>query len=411
MAAAGVAQPNVLRRLFKAFDHRDFRVMWLGACTSSIGTWMQQLAQAWLVYDLSKDPFYLGLDTFLAQFPIMALSLFGGVFADRTNRRNQLLMSQYIQMACAFALTLLIVTGHVKVWHILVLSFVVGVGQSFGGPAYQALLPTLVGKEDMSNAIVLNSIQFNIARVIGPTLGGLALASLGAAWCFGLNGLSFIAVIASLFMITVRYVPAKSSEPILVAMKKGFAFIREREGMEPLIILAFLMTLLGLPLSTFLPVFAKEVFNKGADAYTVFLVCSGLGSVFGAITLGAIGKVQKQGRATLLVLALLGALIIAFALCKWLPLSCMLLFCCGATLMASFSLVATLVQAICSDEMRGRVMSVYNVAFRGGMPVGGLILGRVIPVVGVSVTIACVGGLLVCVALYFLLVHRRIADI
>jgi MFS family permease len=415
MATAGIAQPNVLRRLFKAFDHRDFRVMWIGACTSSIGTWMQQLAQAWLVYDLSKDPFYLGLDTFLAQFPIMALSLFGGVFADRTNRRNQLLMSQYIQMACAFILTLLLMTGYLqntkKVWPILILSFIVGVGQSFGGPAYQALLPTLVGKEDMSNAIVLNSIQFNIARVIGPTLGGLALTSFGAVWCFGLNGLSFIAVIISLYMITVRYVPAKSSEPILVAMKKGFSFIRAREGMEALIILAFLMTLLGLPLSTFLPVFAKEVFNQGANAYTIFLVCSGLGSVFGALTLGAIGKIQRQGRATLLVLALLGTLIIGFSLSKWFPLSCILLFCCGATLMASFSLVATLVQAICEDDMRGRVMSVYNVAFRGGMPVGGLILGRVIPLVGVSVSIACVGGLLVCVALYFLLVHRRIADI
>src|SRR5262249_1751326 len=172
--------------------------MWLGACVSTIGTWMQSTAQAWLIYDLSKDSFYLGLDTFLAQVPIILFSLVGGVVADRMNRRNLLLMSQYVQMTTAFILTALIYFNVVQVWHILCLSFVVGSAQAFGGPAYQALLPTLVGKEDIPNAIAMNSIQFNLARAIGPTLGGLALA-FGAAWCFGLNGLSFIAVIISLY--------------------------------------------------------------------------------------------------------------------------------------------------------------------------------------------------------------------
>jgi predicted MFS family arabinose efflux permease len=386
--------------------------MWIGACTSTIGTWMQTSAQAWLVYDLSKSSFYLGLDSFLAQIPIMLLSLLGGVFADRSDRRNQLLISQYIQMGSAFLMTALYFSGAYKgFWPILVLSFVVGIGQSFGGPAYQALLPSLVGKEDISNAIVLNSIQFNIARVIGPTLGGLTLASLGAAWCFGLNGLSFVAVIWSLYIIKVGYVPAKSKEPIMDSMKEGIRFIREKEGMESLIVLAFLMTLLGAQLTVFLPVFAREVFKQGPTTYTLLLVCAGAGSLVGAFVVAAIGKVGRQGRAMLVILGLLGLLIIAFSFSKWLPLACFVLFLCGAALLASFSLVATLVQNISTDEMRGRVMSVYNVAFRGGMPVGNLLLGSLVPRFGVSMTIACAGGMLSVVALYFLLVHRRIANI
>ena len=219
--------------------------MWLGACTSTIGTFVQQFAQSWLVYDLTKDPFYLGLDLFLGQLPIMLFSLVGGVFADRRDRRKMLLMSQYIQMTAAFLLMALFYLGAVKVWHILTLSFVVGLGQSFGGPAYSALLPTLVGPEELSNAIAMNSIQFNLARIVGPTIGGLAYTTLGATWCFGLNGLSYIAVIISLYMIHVKFVPEKSSERIMSSRKEGFSFIRKREGLEPLVVLAFLMTLLG----------------------------------------------------------------------------------------------------------------------------------------------------------------------
>jgi MFS family permease len=197
----------VLSRVFKAFHYREFRLLWFGACTSSIGTWMQIVAQSWLVFSISKSAFMLGLDGFLGQIPIVLFSLIGGVIADRIDRRRVLLGSQYVQMTCAFLLTLLIAFKVVKVWHILSLSFVVGCAQSFGGPAYSALVPMLVEKEDLPNAIALNSIQFNLARVIGPVLGGLALTGLGAAWCFGLNGLSFVAVIISLLLLTVKFAP------------------------------------------------------------------------------------------------------------------------------------------------------------------------------------------------------------
>ena len=185
--------------------------MWIGACVSTTGTFIQQFAQSWLVYDLTKDPFYLGLDLFLGQLPIMLFSLFGGVFADRMDRRKMLLYSQYIQMTCAFVLAGLFVTHSLKgmafIAVILSLSFIVGCGQSFGGPAYSALLPALVKGEDLANAIAMNSIQFNLARVLGPALGGLAYTTLGATWCFTLNGVSYIAVIFSLFMIQVKFVP------------------------------------------------------------------------------------------------------------------------------------------------------------------------------------------------------------
>src|ERR1700760_864446 len=249
-------------RVFRAFRHRDFRLMWIGACVSTTGTFVQQFAQSWLVYDLTKDPFYLGLDLFLGQLPIMMFSLFGGVFADRMDRRKLLLTSQYIQMACAFLLALLFALHVVKVWHILTLSFVVGLGQSFGGPAYSSLLPTLVDTEDLSNAIAMNAIQFNLARILGPTLGGLAYTTLGATWCFTLNGVSYLAVIASLAMIQVKFVPQKSKEPILTSMKEGLRFIREREGLPALVFLAFFTAALGFSLTGFLPVLVQTIFHQ-----------------------------------------------------------------------------------------------------------------------------------------------------
>jgi predicted MFS family arabinose efflux permease len=383
--------------------------MWFGACTSQIGTFMQQFAQSWLVFDMTKDPFYLGLDVFLGQLPIMMFSLVGGVFADRIDRRKLLLASQFIQMTCAFALTGLFYFKLVHVWHILTLSFIVGLGQSMGGPAYSALLPSLVDSKDLSNAISMNSIQFNLARIVGPTVGGLAYANLGAAWCFGLNGLSFLAVICSLYMIHVKFIPAKSSEPIWSAMKEGIRFIRNREGLEPLVVLAFCMTMFAFALLPYIQVFVREVFKKGPETYTLLLVCSGAGSVCGGLVVAWMGQLKRQGRSALLIITVMGAAILGFSISHWLPLSCALIFLTGATMMSSATLLLSLVQLIVSDNMRGRVMSVYNLAFRSGMPMGGLVLGKLIPTYGLSLSVGCAGSALVGLALYFLLVNRRVA--
>jgi predicted MFS family arabinose efflux permease len=399
----------VLKRVFKAFEYRDFRLMWSGACVSSIGTWMQKLAQSWLVLTISGSPFLLGLDAFLGEIPIFLFSLVGGVIADRVDRRRVVLASQYIQMASAFLLTLLLAFHVVRVWHILCLSFVTGFAQAFGGPAYQALVPMLVERKDMPNAIALQSIQFNVARVIGPVLGGLALTHLGAAWCFGLNGLSYLAPVISLLLLRFRFLPERSGESILTSMNQGIGFIRKQPDMLGLIVLAFLMTALGIPLMTFLPVFAKDVFHGGPAAFTTFLVCSGLGSIAGALIVAAMGNMRHKGTVALSMLICLGVTIAGFSTSRSMALSCVLLFLAGASLVSVFATINSLVQLITTDEMRGRVMSIYNVAFRGGMPFGSLTTGWLVPLFTAPIVMAVNGVLLVLLALYFLFVQRRVA--
>ncbi len=370
---------------------------------------MQIVAQSWLVLELTKSPFLLGLDSFLAQIPIVFFSLVGGVVADRADRRRLLLGSQYVQMSCAFVLTLLLYFHVVKIWHILALSFVTGTAQSFGGPAYQALIPGLVSKEDLPNAIALNSIQFNLARVIGPVLAGIALEHLGATWCFALNGVSFIAVITSLLLLRISFRPAKTSESLLTSMQEGFVFIRDQSAMVGLVVLAFCMTGLAFPMITFLPVFAKNVFHGGPSTYTYLLIASGLGSVTGALMVAAMGTIQKKGRVALVMLVLLGTGIAAFSLSRYITLSCLFLFITGASLMGAFAMISSLVQLITSNEMRGRVMSVYNVAFRGGMPIGSLITGWLVPLFSAPVVISVNGLLLIVLGAYFFLFQRRVA--
>jgi predicted MFS family arabinose efflux permease len=399
----------VIGRVFKAFQYRDFRLMWFGACTSSIGTWMQIVAQSWLVYRLSHSAFLLALDQFLGGIPIFLFSLIGGVVADRVERRKILLASQYVQMTTAALLTILVATGVVHVWHILCLSFVSGLAQAFGGPAYQALIPTLVEKEDMPNAIALNSIQFNVAVMVGPALAGQALARLGEKWCFGLNALSFLAPILSLSIIRARFLPLKTTESMFLSLKQGIQFVRKQHAMEALIILAFCMTGLSMPMRTYLPVFVKDIFHRGPETYGNLLALMGLGSICGSLAIATAGNMRRKGRVALLALACLGAGISGFALSKSLPLSDTFLVLVGASMMAVFATVNSLVQMITTNEMRGRVMSVYSFAFRGGMPMGNLLTGWLVPIFSAPLVLAVNGLVLVAVALYFLAVQRRVA--
>ena len=399
----------MLSRVFKAFSYPNFRLLWFGAFTSSVGTWMQQLAQSWLVLEISKSPFYLGLDAFLGQLPIILFSLVGGVIADRMDRRRLLLASQYVQMASAFLLTILIATGVVHVWHILVLSFVVGTAQAFGGPAYSALVPSLVSKEDIPNAIALNSIQFNLARVIGPVLGGLALTNLGASWCFGLNGVSFIFVVFSLLRLKIDFKAGTAPASILNSMKEGFGFIRKQGAMQGLIAAAFCMTLFAFPMLTFFPVFARDVFFGGPKVFTLLLSMSGVGSVVGSLCVAALGNIKHKGMVAVLSLVALGGCIGGFGASRNLVLSAIIVFVNGSVLMVAFSMISSLVQLITSNDMRGRVMSVYNVAFRGGMPVGSLATGYLVKFYPAPTVIMVNGFLLMGVGLYFLLMQRRVA--
>jgi len=385
--------------------------MWFGACTSSIGTWMQIVAQGWLIYRLTHSPFLLALDQFLGGIPIFLFSLIGGVVADRIERRKILLVSQYMQMASAAILTILVATGLVHVWHILCLSFVSGLAQAFGGPAYSALIPTLVDREDMPNAIALNSIQFNMAVTIGPALAGQALAKLGEKWCFGLNAVSFLAPIISLTIISTRFLPVPTTESMFTSLKQGIKFVRSQNSMEALTVLAFCMTALSTPMRTYIPVFVKDIFHRGPETYGNLLSFMGIGSICGSLLMASLGNMRNKGKFALLVLMCLGAGISVFSFSKSLPLSYFMLVMVGASMMAVFATVTSLVQLITPNQMRGRVMSVYNCAFRGGMPMGNLLSGWLVPMFTAPLVLGVNGVLLILVAMYFLLVQRRIATL
>ena len=385
--------------------------MWIGACASAIGTWMQLFAQGWLIWKLSHSARLLALDPILQATPIFLFSLLGGVLADRFERRHMLIFSQCVQMAGALLLTVLVGFHVVKVWHFLTCSFVVGFAQAFGGPAYSALIPTLVPKEDMPNAIALNSIQFNAAVMVGPALGGWALHTLGDTWCFGLNALSFLAPIVSLLMLTIRFLPEKTTESLLDSMKEGIRFIRKQSAMVALIVLGFCMTALGVPMRTFLPVFADKIFHQGSGIYATFLSMSGMGSVVGALAVAGLGNVRNKGRVALAMLMCLGAGVSGFAMSRSIAMSCAMLFFSGASMMAVFAMVSSLVQLIVTNQMRGRVISVYNFAFRSGMPTGNLFAGWLVPIFTAPVVFAVNGVLLVLLGVYYFLVQRRVAEL
>ena len=401
-----------MRRMLAAFTYRDFRVQWFGACTSSIGTWMQIVAQNWLVLSLTGSTFYLGLDAFLQQLPIILFTLIGGVLADSRDRRRTLIASQYMQMATSGTLALLMYLHVVQVWHILLLSSITGLAQAFGGPAYQSLIPSLVDKKDLPNAVALNSIQFNVARVIGPLLFGATLVVF-AKWgysepqamnaCFALNALSFVVVINTLMMLRVKHIPPAASKGMRDELQSGLSYVRHHPSLKAFIVLAAATTFLGFALLTFLPVFAQKVFHEGAGTYSHLMAFSGAGSIVGALIIAWLGKFKRMGLTALLVQAVYGVLIIAFAASRILWLSDILLFFTGAALMVVFSTVTSLVQMIAPNEMRGRVMSIYMLAFRGGMPLGSLVSGYFATLIGAPMVIGINGALLVVVAAYFLI--------
>ncbi len=401
--ASTASQLPLFSRTFKAFTYRDYRILWLGAFTSTTGAWMQQVAEAWVVFALTGSAFYLGLTSFLGQLPIILFTLVGGVIADRIDRRKLLLASQYVQMATALTLTLLIYLEWIQVWHFLVLVFVVGSAQAFGGPAYQALIPGLVKREDVPNAIALNSIQFNLARVFGPVLAGTVLALVGPVLCFGLNGLSFIAVIISLYLIRATFKPPKTEESVMKGMRTGLTFVRERSSIWQLSGLGFITTFCGVPMLTLLPVYARDIFHLGTTGYSAMMTVSGTGSVIGALMCAGRAKKEGRGKLTLQVQLAMAVAVTTFALSRNLILSCVALFLGGVCLMTLIASLSALIQMAITEEVRGRVMSVFMLAIRGGMPLGSLIAGAVASQLSPTIALLGMSFLLGTTALIFLI--------
>ena len=401
-------------RIAVALTHRNFRLLWMGALTSSIGTWMQKVAQAWLIVTMSgsSSAFYLGLDSFAGEAPILLFTVIGGVIADRRDRRHMMLLSQCVQMTVAFILAALIYSGKIQIWMVVSLSCFSGCAQAFGGPAYQSLIPTLVGKEHLPNAVALNSIQFNLARVIGPVVAGAALAVFGMVACFGLNGISFLFVIAAILALRDVHVPPIATEGMVDQMKGGLRYVKNSRNLTAVTSLGFIIAFFGFPLLTFLPVITKDVFQRDVAFYTRLMTVAGAGAVTGALVVAYIGKHRQIGRVLLICLALFGAATVAFSFSRVPLLSGVILFVGGSLLVMSTSLTTSLAQLLAPAELRGRVVSIYMVAFRGGSPLGGLASGWLVTQVGSAPKVLMFNGAaLTIVALFFLIRGHGLKDV
>ena len=403
---------TALGRMFSALRYRDFRRLWIGAFTSTVGTWMQTVAQGWVVLKMTNSAFLLGVDGFLATGPMLLFSLFGGVVADRVERRKIMLLSQYLQMTFALILGALIWSGQVKVWHIFVLSFLTGSAQSFSGPAYISLLPLLVRREDVPNAIAMNSMQFNLARVIGPILAGIALAQFGAAICFGLNGLSFVAVIIALLMIkTPKVQTTEAKTGIVDEMRTGFRFVFSRRTLLVLTFLSFAGTFLGMPIVTFMPVVAREIFKMDASGYAWMMTIYGVGSVVGALFVAASAHMKGKANIALIMQSVFAVMMVIFGVSRSLTASMVAAFIAGACIVAFVSLYSSLVQLITTDAMRGRVMSIYMLAFRGGMPLGNLLAGFVAQRWSIGIALSINGTILAIVAVAYIVRRMNLDEV
>ena len=361
---------------FSALRHRNFQLYFGGQLISNIGTWMQIIAQGWVVYQIGHSELILGLVAFASAIPVLMISPWGGVIVDRVSRRNLLIATQTGAMLLAFTLAALTFAGVVKEWHVIVLAALLGVVNAFDAPARQAFVPEMVGKKDLPNAIALNSIMFNSARVIGPAIAGLTLAVVGAAWCFTINGISFFAVIIGLWLMKLPpHKVVQNPDSSWQQLVSGVQYAAGHREISALILLSLVFSIFGISYFTVLPAFVEKVLHQGAMAYGWVNAASGLGAVCGAFLLA--NHVSNGRRGQLLVWTNIAfpLILIAFAFTSLLPLSLILAFGLGAGFMVQFTTINTLLQTLVDDKFRGRVMGLYTITFFGFAPFGNLMIG------------------------------------
>jgi MFS family permease len=388
-----------LPRIARALHNRDFRLFWMGNFLSNIGTWMQNIAQGWLVLQLTNSAFWLGVVGFASSAPILLFALIGGVIADHVNNRKLLMITQSAMMVFAFTMALLTflkgANGQplINVTEIILLTLGTGVAMSLNTPSYQVLVPRLVAREDLTNAIGLNSAQFNMSRVLGPTLGGFAITLVGAAGNFFLNGLSFLAVLVALSRMTYPERPAPPEGRLWSKLKEGFAYVFSHHHMQPLVLMTAIASLLAVPYLTFVPYFARDVLHRNAGGLGVLMACSGAGSFFGAITIAHMGTMRRRGVFVLRAGIGFFAAIIGFTFSHNFLLSGLMLMAAGYCMIVMVATVNSLLQHLADDTMRGRVMSIYSTAFLGLPPIGCLIAGYLAKVISPAHAIAGMSAL------------------
>jgi MFS family permease len=386
-----------LPSFLSAFQFRSYRVLWTGAFLSSVGTWTQDVALGWLIHERFGNPAYLGYWSLAGQAPLLAFMVLGGAAADRIDRRRILLVSQVLQMAFAASLGILYAAGRLGLAPILVVAVLTGLAQSQSAPTYQAVLTTLVPPAQIPNAVALNSLQFNLSRAIGPAIAGLLLVRGGAGVCFAVNALSFLAVIVAIWRIEIPS-PSTARQTLAESLKTGLVHVYRDPVLRTLTGVGLLGSLLAYPLLTFLPVIADQVLGTGAEGYSALMSSFGVGAIAGAVTTAHRGNLPGRGSRLLAALAAYGACCVGAALNPWAELSVALLLLAGFCLVSAFSVVNSLVQERAPDDRRGRIVSIYGLAFRGGMPLGSFLAGFLVKAFGVSVVIASLGGLLMLFA-------------
>ena len=360
----------------RALSHRNYRLYWLGQLISLTGTWMQTTAQQWLVYRLTGSPLKLGAVTFLSALPVMLFSLFAGIVVDRVDKRRLLVGLQSAMMLLAFALAALTFTGVVQYWHVLVLALLLGLANTFDMPTRQAFTVEMVGKEDLMNAIALNSSMFNGARLVGPAVAGILVARVGEATAFTLNGLSFLAVLGGLlWMRFPPFTPRNDRLAPLADLKEGLSFIAHSRAALALGLIAAVPSIFGFPYTALVPVMAGSVLGLQADGFGVLVSSTGLGALVGAISLATLGNFKRKGLLLTAATFVFAGAVAGFALSRWVPLSMLALALAGWGMVTHLATTNTLLQMQIPDAVRGRVMSAYLWAVVGMAPVGSLLLG------------------------------------
>jgi MFS family permease len=388
----GVINPNKwigLKLTFRALSHRNYRLFFGGQSISLIGTWMQQIALNWLVYRLTDSPLLLGVVAFTGRIPTFLLASFAGVWADRWNRHRILVLTQILSMTQAFALAFLDLTGTIAVWQIICLSLFLGLINAFDVPARQAFVVDMIGKrEDLGNAIALNSSMVNGARLLGPSLAGILIAAAGEGVCFLLNGLSFLAVIASL--LAMKMIPRKTrakNPQFLQGWKEGFSYAFGFAPIRSLLLLLGLISFMGMPYMVLMPVFARDILHGGSHSFGFLMGATGVGALGGAIFLASRKTVLGSGKIIVIASSIFGIGLIGFSLSRLFFLSLFLMGWTGFGMMVQMAASNTVLQTIVDEDKRGRVMSFYTMAFMGTVPFGGLFAGSLASKIGAPATV------------------------
>ena len=382
-----------------ALAHRNFRLFFIGQGISLIGTWMQNIGEGWLVLTLTNSPFYVGLVSALSSLGVLLLTIYAGIVADRTDKRRTIVIAQVLFMLEAFAVAILVWTGVVKVWHVMTLATLLGVASAFDIPTRQSFIVELVGKEDLMNAIALNSSMFNGARIIGPAIAGILVAKIGEGWCFFANAVSYIAVIIGLLMMRVQPRANAATGSPLTHIVEGFRFARRTAPIRALLLLLGLVSLVAMPYTVLMPVFADKILHGGARGLGILMGATGIGALLGALTLATRSGVSGLGRWVALSCAGAGVGLVLFSLSRNFLLSTALLLPVGFCIMLQMSSSNTLIQVMVPDHLRGRIMAMYTMMFMGMAPFGSLFAGALAEHLGAPLTVrigalACIGGAL-----------------